>query len=457
MLSVVVLAAGQGTRMRSSLPKVLHPIAGRPMLGYVLDTARALQPDAIYVVHGQGGERLRAQLPEPDIRWVEQAVPLGTGHALQQALPAITDDHQVLVLYGDVPLVRLQTLQSLRQAAGRELGLLTALLADPYGYGRIVREEPSGSVVAIVEERDASAAQRSIREVNTGILCLPAARARGWLDEVRCNNSQGEYYLTDVIALARQDGVAVHPLTVSDPIEVQGVNDRAQLALVERAHQQREAQRLMRSGVSLLDPARFDLRGRLVCGIDVTIDVNCIFAGEVELADGVYVGPNCLIRDSRIGANTHIASHCDIEGALIEGESRVGPFARLRPGTRMASGSKVGNFVETKNAAIGQGSKVNHLSYVGDAQLGAGVNVGAGTITCNYDGANKHHTVIEDDAFIGSGTQLVAPVRVGRGATIGAGSTIRRDAPAGALTLLEASQKTIVGWRRPQKKSKPEG
>lgn len=456
MLSVVVLAAGQGTRMRSSLPKVLHPIAGRPMLGYVLETARALQPDAIYVVHGYGGDRVRSALPEPDIQWVEQATPLGTGHALQQAMLAIVDDHQVLVLCGDVPLIRAQTLQRLRQMAGEDLGLLTVLLADPSGYGRIVRDS-AGGVAEIVEERDASAVQRTIREVNTGILCLPAARVRSWLNEVRCSNVQGEYYLTDVIALARRDGVAVQALATSEPIEVQGVNDRAQLALVERAYQQREAQRLMRLGVSLMDPARFDLRGRLVCGTDVTIDVNCIFAGEVEIADGVYIGPNCLIRDSRIGANTRIASHCDIEGAIIGGDSQVGPFARLRPGTRMAGGAKVGNFVETKNAAIGKSSKVNHLSYIGDTELGAGVNVGAGTITCNYDGANKHHTVIEDDAFIGSGTQLVAPVRIGRGATIGAGSTIRRDAPEGTLTLSATPQKTIAGWRRPQKKPKPGG
>lgn len=340
--------------------------------------------------------------------------------------------------------------------AGEDLGLLTVLLADPSGYGRIVRDS-AGGVAEIVEERDASAVQRTIREVNTGILCLPAARVRSWLNEVRCNNVQGEHYLTDVIALARRDGVAVQALATSEPIEVQGVNDRAQLALVERAYQQREAQRLMRLGVSLMDPARFDLRGRLVCGTDVTIDVNCIFAGEVEIADGVYIGPNCLIRDSRIGANTRIASHCDIEGAIIGGDSQVGPFARLRPGTRMAGGAKVGNFVETKNAAIGKSSKVNHLSYIGDTELGAGVNVGAGTITCNYDGANKHHTVIEDDAFIGSGTQLVAPVRIGRGATIGAGSTIRRDAPEGTLTLSATPQKTIAGWRRPQKKPKPGG
>ncbi|MDN5849747.1 MAG: bifunctional UDP-N-acetylglucosamine diphosphorylase/glucosamine-1-phosphate N-acetyltransferase GlmU [Nitrococcus sp.] len=456
MLSVVVLAAGQGTRMHSILPKVLHPIGGRAMLGHVLDAARALHPDALYVVHGHDGARLRAALPEPDIRWVEQATPLGTGHALQQALPAIADEHHILVLCGDVPLVRMQTLQRLRQTAGENVGLLSVVLADPSGYGRIVRDA-SGQVEAIVEERDASAAQRAIQEVNTGILCLPAAGVRGWLNEVRRNNAQGEHYLTDVIALAREHGVAVCPLVTSDPIEVQGVNDRAQLALVERAHQQREAHRLMRAGVSLMDPARFDVRGRLVCGIDVTIDVNCIFKGEVEIADGVSIGPNCCIRDSRIGANARIASHCDIEGAIIEAESQVGPFARLRPGTRMAAGAKIGNFVETKNAAIGIGSKVNHLSYIGDTELGSGVNVGAGTITCNYDGANKHRTVIEDDAFIGSGTQLVAPVRIGRGATIGAGSTIRRDAPADELTLSGTLQKTLAGWRRPKKKPKPEG
>ncbi|MCO6440928.1 MAG: bifunctional UDP-N-acetylglucosamine diphosphorylase/glucosamine-1-phosphate N-acetyltransferase GlmU [Nitrococcus mobilis] len=455
MLSVVVLAAGQGTRMRSNLPKVLHPIAGRPMLGYVLDAARALQPDALYVVHGHGGEQVRAALPDPDIHWVEQTPPRGTGHALQQAMPAIADDQHVLVLCGDVPLVRAQTLQKLMQTAGAGLGLLTVRLADPSGYGRIVRTS-SGSVAAIVEERDASAAQRAIQEVNTGILCLPAGRARGWLSALRCDNAQGEYYLTDIVALARRDGIDVQALTANDPSEVQGVNDRAQLAWLERVYQQREAQRLMSSGVSLMDPARFDLRGRLVCGADVTIDVNCIFAGDVEIADGAYIGPNCLIRDSRIGANAHIAGHCDISGAIIESACQVGPFARLRPGTRLAAGAKVGNFVETKNSAIGQRSKVNHLSYVGDAELGTDVNVGAGTITCNYDGVNKHRTVIEDDAFIGSGTQLVAPVRVGRGATIGAGSTIRRDTPAGTLTVSGTAQRTITGWRRPTKNPKSE-
>lgn len=455
MLSVVVLAAGQGTRMRSALPKVLHPIAGRPMLAHVLDTARALQPDAIYVVHGHGGEQVRAALPAPDIHWVAQMPPRGTGHALQQAMPAIADDHQVLVLCADVPLIRFATLRSLIQTAGDGLGLLTVRLADPRGYGRIVRDS-AGCVTAIVEERDANAAQRAIEEVNTGILCLPAARVRGWLNAVDCDNAQQEYYLTDVIALARQDGVAVHPLAVSDPMEVQGVNDRAQLARVERAHQQREAHRLMSSGVSLLDPARFDLRGRLDCGADVTIDVNCVFAGEVEIAEGAYIGPNCHIRNSRIGTNTHIAGYCDIDGACIDADSQVGPFARLRPGTRMAAGAKVGNFVETKNSAIGRESKVNHLSYIGDTDLGAGVNVGAGTITCNYDGANKHRTVVEGDAFIGSGTQLVAPVRVGEGATIGAGSTIRRDAPAGSLTVSGTAQRTIPGWQRPRKKPKSE-
>ncbi len=455
MLSVVVLAAGQGTRMRSSLPKVLHPIAGRPMLGYVLDAARALQPEALYVVHGYGGAQVRAALPDPDIHWVEQAPPRGTGHALQQAIPAIADEHHVLVLCGDVPLVRVQTLQKLRQVAGAGLGLLTVRLADPSGYGRIVRTS-SGSVAAIVEERDASAAQCAIQEVNTGILCLPAGRSRGWLNALDCDNAQGEYYLTDIVALACRDGIDVQALTASDPSEVQGVNDRAQLAWLERVYQQREARRLMTSGVSLMDPERFDLRGRLVCGADVTIDVNCIFAGDVEIADGAYIGPNCLIRDSQIGINAHIAGHCDISGAIIESACQVGPFARLRPGTRLAVGAKVGNFVETKNSAIGQGSKVNHLSYVGDAELGTGVNVGAGTITCNYDGANKHRTVVEDDAFIGSGTQLVAPVRVGRGATIGAGSTIRRDTPTGTLTVSGSAQRTITGWRRPMKNPKSE-
>lgn len=448
-ISVVVLAAGEGKRMHSALPKVLHPVAGRPMLARVLDAARALEPAALHVVYGHGGERVRAALLDADLEWVHQAEQLGTGHAVAQALPAIPDRHRVLVLCGDVPLTTPGTLARLcAAAAGGEAALLTITLDEPSGYGRILRDA-GDDVAGIVEEKDASPEQRAIREINTGLMCLPADGLRRWLGRLSADNAQGEYYLTDVIALARREGVAVHPVPCADRWEVQGVNDRAQLAGVERAWQRREAHRLMREeGLGLADPERFDLRGTLRVGRDCHLDVGVVVEGEVHLADNVSVGPYTLLRDCDLGAGVHVAGHSVIDGAILGAGASAGPFARLRPGTRLAEDAKVGNFVETKNSRLGAGSKVNHLSYVGDAELGRGVNVGAGTITCNYDGVAKHRTVIGDGAFIGSNTALVAPVTVGAGATIGAGTTVRRDVPDGALSVEYGRERTVAGWRK---------
>ncbi|RMD80545.1 MAG: UDP-N-acetylglucosamine diphosphorylase/glucosamine-1-phosphate N-acetyltransferase [Gammaproteobacteria bacterium] len=439
--------------MRSRLPKVLHPLAGRPLLAHVLDTARALSPEIVLVVHGHGGEQVRRAFAQAPVAWVDQGEPLGTGHAVAQALPQVPDGHRVLVLYGDVPLLGAETLRRLLAAAGPEgVALLTAELADPSGYGRILRDG-AGRVQAIVEERDASAEQRALREVNTGVLTAPAHRLRRWLARVDNRNAQGEYYLTDVVALAVLEGVPVHAVPAPDPEEVLGVNDRLQLAALERRWQRRAAERLLREGVGLLDPARFDLRGELRCGLDVVLDVGVVVEGRVELGDGVRVGPYVLLRDVRLGPGCEVLAHSVLEGVEAGPGVRIGPFARLRPGTRLAAGARVGNFVELKAAEVGEGSKINHLSYVGDATVGRAVNIGAGTITCNYDGHRKHRTVIEDEAFIGSDTQLVAPVRVGRGATIGAGSTITRDAPPGELTLSRAPQVTRQGWRRPAERA----
>ncbi|PWG63368.1 bifunctional UDP-N-acetylglucosamine diphosphorylase/glucosamine-1-phosphate N-acetyltransferase GlmU [Sediminicurvatus halobius] len=448
-ISVIVLAAGEGKRMRSALPKVLHPVGGRPMLQRVLDAARALRPEALHVVYGHGGERVRAALIDDDLEWALQAEQLGTGHAVAQALPTIPERHRVLVLCGDVPLITPATLERLCAAAGDgDAALLTITLDDPTGYGRILRDA-GGDVAGIVEEKDASEDERAIREINTGLMCLPAGRLRAWLDSLDANNAQGEYYLTDVIALARREGTAVHPVACPDPWEVQGVNDRAQLAGVERAWQRREAHRLMREeGLGLADPARFDLRGELHVGRDCFLDVGVVVEGEVHLGDNVTVGPYVLLRDCRLEAGVHIAGHSVLDGAVLAAGAAAGPFARLRPGSRLAENAKVGNFVETKNVEVGPGSKINHLSYVGDAELGQGVNVGAGTITCNYDGTAKHRTVIGDGAFIGSNTALVAPVTVGAHATIGAGSTVRRDVPDDALAVTGSRQRTIEGWRR---------
>jgi len=450
-LSILILAAGQGTRMRSELPKVLHPLAGRPLLAHVLETAKSLEPHAIQVVYGHGGEQVRTALAEQPVQWIEQAEQLGTGHAVQQAMPRIADDALVLVLYGDVPLTVPHTLRTLVSRAGTDrLALLTVALDDPTGYGRIVRAA-DGRVVRIIEHKDATDEQRRIREINTGILAVPAAPLRRWLQALGNDNSQGEYYLTDIIEMAVADGVEVVTAAPASEAEVMGINDKLQLAELERVYQRRQADDLMRAGATLMDPARFDLRGHLKVGADVVIDINAVFEGDVVLGDRVRIGPNAVIRDSRIDADVEVFANTVIEQAVIGAGSRIGPFARIRPETELAERVHVGNFVEIKKSGVAAGSKINHLSYVGDTTIGSGVNIGAGTITCNYDGANKHRTVIEDDVFVGSDTQLVAPVTVGKGATIGAGSTITRDVPPGELTLSRTPQTTVSGWTRPTK------
>ncbi|MDR1424371.1 MAG: bifunctional UDP-N-acetylglucosamine diphosphorylase/glucosamine-1-phosphate N-acetyltransferase GlmU [Azoarcus sp.] len=451
-MDVVILAAGQGKRMRSVLPKVLQPLAGRPLLAHVLASARALGARRICVVYGHGGETVRAQLDAPDLVWAEQTPQLGTGHAVQQALPHLGDDEQALVLYGDVPLIGTATLARLIAAAGGDkLALLTVELDDPYGYGRILRD--AGRVVRIVEEKDITEdAERRVREVNTGILAAPAARLRAWLTRVGNDNTQGEYYLTDIIGLAVADGVEVVTVAPDSINETLGVNSKAQLAALERAYQAATATRLLDAGVTLIDPARLDVRGELACGRDVEIDVNCLFEGRVELGDGVRVGANCVLRAVTVGAGTKIAPFSHLDGTTMGEDCAIGPFARTRPGTTLADGVHVGNFVEIKNSKIAAQSKANHLAYVGDTDVGSRVNIGAGTITCNYDGANKFRTIIEDDVFIGSDTQLVAPVKVGRGATLGAGTTLTHDAPPDQLTVSRARQRSIPGWERPAKK-----
>ena len=455
-LHVIVLAAGQGTRMRSDLVKVLHPLAGRPMLHFPLAAAERLAPTRIHVVHGHGGGQVRAALVGRDVTWVEQDRQLGTGHAVEQAMPGVPDDATVLVLCGDVPLLRPETARAAVDAArGGGLALVTVTLDDPSGYGRIVRAA-DGSVTRIVEHRDASAEELEIREGNTGILAGAARALRRWLAALDRDNAQGELYLTDVVAKAVADGVAVAAVAAGRPEEVLGVNDRVQLADVERLYQRREAERLMRDGASLADPARVDVRGRVRVGADVWLDVNVVLEGEVSLGDGARVGPNAVLRDCTIGAGAEILANTLVDGADVGPGARVGPFARLRPGTRLAEGVHVGNFVEVKNASLGPGSKANHLTYLGDADIGRDVNVGAGTITCNYDGAGKHRTVIGDRAFIGSGVELVAPVTVHADATIGAGSTISKDAPEGQLTVSRSRQSTVPGWRRPRKTPKPQ-
>lgn len=450
-LSTVILAAGRGKRMYSDLPKVLHPIGGQPMLGRVIATARQLTPDALVVVYGHGGERVRETFAgDSDLRWAEQAQQLGTGHALKMAMPHLPADGQVLVLYGDVPLIQADTLRRLAAAAGSGVGLLVDTLDDPTGYGRIVRDA-QGRVSGIVEQKDASAAQLAIREINTGILVLPAARLAGWLDQLGNDNVQGEYYLTDVIALAVRDDVAVTTLAVPASWQAAGVNAKRQLAELERIFQREQANVLLDQGVTLLDPSRFDLRGELQCGRDVSIDVGCVFEGRVVLGDGVRIGAHCVLRDVSLAAGCEVQPFSHLDGASVGEGARIGPYARLRPGAELAGHVHVGNFVEIKKSRVGEGSKVNHLTYVGDSDIGSGVNVGAGTVTCNYDGVNKFRTVIEDNAFIGSGTMLVAPVRIEQGATIGAGSVITRTAPTGALTLARAKQMTLSGWQRPKK------
>ncbi len=451
-LSIVILAAGQGKRMKSDLPKVLQPLAGRPLLSHVLDCARALRADAIHVVYGHGGERVREALPDEDLRWVLQDEQLGTGHAVAQAAPAIPDDHTVLVLYGDVPLTRAATLrQLLERAAERTLALLSVRLDDPAGYGRVLRDG-TGSVYRIVEEKDATRKERAVNEANTGMLAARAGALKGWLGRLSNDNTQGEYYLTDIVALAVRDGFKIEAVVAPTAAEVLGVNDKLQLAEVEAEHRRRRAAELMRDGVTVMDPARLDVRGTVEHGRDVVIDVNVILSGRVKLGDRVRVGANCSLSDCEIGAGTEIRPNCVIEDSLVAADCVIGPFARLRPGTDLARGVHIGNFVEVKKSRLGEGSKANHLTYLGDAVIGSGVNVGAGTVTCNYDGADKHLTTIGDGVFIGSGTMLVAPVTVGEGATIGAGSTISKDAPPGKLTLERSKQQTLDGWKRPQKK-----
>jgi len=452
-MNIVILAAGQGKRMHSNLPKVLHPVAGKALLSHVIDTARRLGPQALCIVYGHGGEAVRTAVDAPDLVWVLQEPQLGTGHAVMQALPYLAEAGTTLVLYGDVPLLRAETLTQLLQAARDALAVLTVELADPAGYGRIVRNA-AGDVVRIVEQKDATAEERTIREINTGIVALPTARLAEWLGRLSNNNAQQEYYLTDIIGMAVAAGVPVrttHPQAAS---EVLGVNSKVQLAELERVAQRRIAESLMEQGVRLADPARIDVRGELVCGRDVFIDVNCVFEGRVVLEEAVDVGPACVVKNAHIGAGSRLAAFSHIEDAIVGPDGVIGPFARLRPGTELAAGVHVGNFVELKNSRFAAQSKANHLAYIGDAIVGSRVNIGAGTITCNYDGANKYQTTIEDDAFIGSDTQLVAPVTVGRGATLGAGTTLTKDAPPDTLTLSRARQISIPGWKRPQKTRK---
>jgi len=452
-LNVVILAAGQGKRMHSNLPKVLHPIAGKALVRHVVDTARSLEPTRLCIVYGHGGDVVRAALPDTDLAWALQSPQLGTGHAVQQALPHLADDGVTLVLYGDVPLTRPETLRRLLSAARDGLAVLTVELDDPTGYGRIVRNA-TGQVVRIVEQKDATADEKSIREINTGIMAIPTARLAGWLAGLSNDNAQGEYYLTDVIAAAVAEGVPVNTAHPDGEWEVLGVNSKVQLAELERVFQRRIAQSLLEAGVRLADPARLDVRGELACGRDVTIDVNCVFEGRVELADAVDIGPNCLLRNVKVAAGARIAAFCHLEDAIVGPDCIVGPYARLRPGAELGPEVHIGNFVEVKNSTIAAQSKANHLAYVGDARIGQRVNIGAGTITCNYDGANKHLTVIEDDAFIGSDTQLVAPVTVGRGATLGAGTTLTKDAPPETLTVSRARQVSLSSWQRPVKQPK---
>ena len=452
-LHVVVLAAGEGKRMKSVLPKVLQKIAGRPMLAHAIDTARALSPQGIHVVYGHGGEAVRAAFADqPDLHWAQQAQQLGTGHAVQQAMPGVPDDVRVLVLYGDVPLITAHSLRRLMDAPGR-LAVLAAELPDPTGYGRILRD-PEGRVASIIEQKDADEEQRRIRLVNTGVIAADSTALKRWLEHLGNDNAQGEYYLTDVFAAAADEYAAAEIVVVADPLETEGANDPWQLARLERAFQLRQVQALCTDGARVADPARIDIRGTVRVGRDVEIDVDVVFEGEVELGDGVRIGPFCRIKDRRLAAGTEVRAHCDLDGARSEGAVQVGPYARLRPGTVLADGAHIGNFVETKNATVGVGSKANHLTYLGDAVVGAGVNIGAGTITCNYDGANKFTTTIQDNAFIGSNSALVAPVTIGQGATIAAGSVISKDAPAGELTVARARQVTLEGWVRPVKQPK---
>ncbi|MCE9688107.1 bifunctional UDP-N-acetylglucosamine diphosphorylase/glucosamine-1-phosphate N-acetyltransferase GlmU [Shewanella sp. AS16] len=452
-LNVVILAAGKGTRMRSDLPKVLHPIAHKSMVQHVIDTAKALGSAAIQLVYGYGADKLQASLGEQPLSWVLQAEQLGTGHAVAQASPHLADEDTVLILYGDVPLIQQSTLETLLAARPQEgVAILTVNLPDPSGYGRIVRE--GGLVVGIIEQKDATPEQLKINEINTGIMAVPGKQLKAWLSRLSNNNAQGEYYLTDIIAMAHADGVAITTAQPQSAIEVEGANNRVQLAQLERAYQAREAEKLMLAGANLRDPARIDIRGEVTVGMDVMIDVNVIFEGKVVLGNNVSIGAGAILSDCEIADNAEIKAYSIIEGAKLGVGASAGPFARLRPGAELKQDAHIGNFVEMKKAVLGIGSKAGHLAYLGDAEIGAGVNIGAGTITCNYDGANKHLTVIEDDVFVGSDTQLVAPVTIGKGATLGAGSTITRDVAADELVITRVKQKHLTGWQRPVKKPK---
>ena len=449
-LEVIILAAGQGTRMKSALPKVLHPVAGRPMLQHVVDTARSLGPAAIHVVVGHGAEAVSETLADQHLNWVTQEQQLGTGHAVLQAMPAVDPQSQVLVLYGDVPLIEAETLRALVERAQDTPALLTARVADPAGYGRILRDE-SGAMLAVVEQKDAAAEQLQIDEINSGVLAAPARDLNTYLPAVGNANSQGEYYLPDILAMAVAEGRPVQAQLAGSELEILGVNDRVQLSQVEREFQLRQAQSLLRDGVSIADPARLDIRGKLSCGRDVHIDVNVVVEGEVSLADGASVGPNCVLRNTSVGAGATVHAMSHLEEAQVGARANVGPYARLRPGTVLAEEARVGNFVETKKARIGVGSKVNHLTYIGDCEMGDGVNVGAGTITCNYDGVNKHQTRLGNGVFIGSNSTLVAPLDVADGGFVGAGSTVTKTVAENELAVSRARQRNITGWQRPGK------
>ncbi|AXE93845.1 bifunctional UDP-N-acetylglucosamine diphosphorylase/glucosamine-1-phosphate N-acetyltransferase GlmU [Paraburkholderia sp. DD10] len=451
-MNIVILAAGTGKRMRSALPKVLHPLAGRPLLAHVIDTARALKPTRLVVVIGHGAEAVREAVAAPDVQFAVQEQQLGTGHAVQQALPLLDASAPTLVLYGDVPLTRASTLQALTERAGQGgYGVLTVTLEDPSGYGRIVRDQ-HGKVSRIVEQKDATPEQLKIAEINTGIIVAPTERLGDWLAALKNDNAQGEFYLTDAVEMAIEAGLEIVTTQPDQEWETLGVNSKQQLAELERIHQHNVADALLVAGVTLADPARLDVRGTLECGRDVSIDVNCVFEGRVTLADNVTIGPNCVIRNANIGAGTRVDAFTHIEGAEVGANVVLGPYARLRPGASLHDESHVGNFVEVKNAVLGHGSKANHLTYIGDADIGARVNIGAGTITCNYDGANKFRTIIEDDVFVGSDTQLVAPVRIKRGVTIAAGTTVWKDAEADTLVLNDKTQTSKTGYVRPTKK-----
>ncbi|HBS14161.1 MAG TPA: bifunctional N-acetylglucosamine-1-phosphate uridyltransferase/glucosamine-1-phosphate acetyltransferase [Alcanivorax sp.] len=447
----MILAAGKGTRMKSDLPKVLHPIAGRPMVQHVVDAAGALDPDNTVLIYGHGGDAVRQAVTGSRLQWAEQAEQLGTGHAVAQALPHLEED-VVLVLYGDVPLIQPQTLRDfVARVDDQSLALMTLTLDDPSGYGRVIRDG-DGKVRRVVEQKDASDDEKAVREINTGILACTRRFLNDSLPRLSNSNAQGEYYLTDLIAMAVDAGMEVVTEQPGHAWEVDGVNDRVQLARLERVYQRVRAESLMRAGVTLLDPARLDIRGNLQCGQDVTLDINTVLVGDVVIGDRVTVGPNCLIRNARIGSGTHIEANSVVDGAVVGEECQVGPFARLRPGTELAARAKVGNFVETKKAYVGEGSKVNHLTYIGDSRIGKGVNVGAGTITCNYDGVNKFQTVMKDGAFIGSNSSLVAPVTIGENATVGAGSVVTKDVPDQGLAVARGQQRNIQNWSRPEKK-----